>query len=147
MTNIGSTKAVAASLPARSNHTAVLVAEDDLEMRRLIVATLRRERYEVIEAPDGIALLDCVEAAALTGVRLAAIVSDVRMPMLSGMDALAVLEATQADVPVILITAFGDRELHDEAHQLGAFAILDKPFDMTALTAIVGAAAHEAPRA
>jgi DNA-binding NtrC family response regulator len=141
MTNIATTKPWPA--PARADHTAVLVAEDDLEMRRLIVATLRRDRYEVIEAPDGIALLDCVEAAALTGVHLAAIVSDVRMPLLSGMDALAVLEATSADVPVILITAFGDRETHDEAHQLGAFAILDKPFDMTALSAAVAAAVSE----
>lgn len=126
--------------PARSDHTAILVAEDDLEMRRLIVATLRRDRYEVIEAPDGIALLDCVESAALSGVHLAAIVSDIRMPLLSGMDALAVLEATSAEVPVILITAFGDGETHAEAHQLGAFAILDKPFDMTALSAAVAAA-------
>ncbi len=140
MNSIAPTKAWPAPAPARSDHAAILVAEDDLEMRRLIVSTLRRERYEVLEAPDGIALLDCVEAAALSGVRIAAIVSDVRMPLLSGMDALAVLEATSAEVPVVLITAFGDRDTHEEARQLGAFAILDKPFDMATLCAAVSAA-------
>jgi DNA-binding NtrC family response regulator len=124
--------------------TPILVAEDDLEMRRLIAATLRDEHYEVLEAADGIALLDLIEAAARTGMAYAAIVSDVRMPLLSGMDALAVLQATSADVPVILITAFGDGDTHEEAHELGAFAILDKPFDMSALTTLLAAAVRGA---
>jgi DNA-binding NtrC family response regulator len=120
--------------PGRSR---VLVAEDDFEMRRLIAATLRQEHYDVTEAANGIQLLDCLEAAANHGRRFAAIVSDVRMPLLSGMDVLAILRAAAEDVPVILITAFGDGDTHAEAHELGAVGILDKPFDMTALTVLL----------
>jgi DNA-binding NtrC family response regulator len=67
-----------------------------------------------------------------------AIVSDVRMPLLSGMDVLAVIRASSTQVPVVLITAFGDVDTHGEAHDLGAVAILDKPFDLGALTTLLG---------
>lgn len=115
----------------------ILVAEDDHEMRRLIAATLRRRHFAVTEAADGMELLDHLEAAVRKGRRYAAIVSDIRMPLLSGMDVLAVLQAASADVPVVLITAFGDAATHDEATGLGAVAVLDKPFEMDDLTAVV----------
>jgi len=98
-------------------------------LRRLIVATLRREPYEVIEAPDGIALLTAVERPPLTaGPARPRSVSDVAMPMLSAWTR-SRPRGHAGRRPGDLITAFGDRELHDEATQLGAFAILDKPFD------------------
>lgn len=114
----------------------VLVAEDNTEMRRLIATTLRSHGYDVTEARDGMELLDCVEEAAKSGApdRYAAVVSDVRMPWLSGMDVLAVLHAAPWRTPVVLITAFGCDETHAEGRELGAAAILDKPFEMEALT-------------
>ncbi len=120
----------------------VLVAEDDHEMRRLIVATLRARHFAVTEAADGMELLDHLEAAVRKGRQFAAIVSDVRMPLLSGMDVLAVLQAASADIPVVLITAFGDEATHDEALDLGALVVLDKPFEMDELAAVVARAAE-----
>jgi DNA-binding response OmpR family regulator len=115
----------------------ILVAEDNAEMRRLISAALRARGYDVAEAQDGMELLDLIEAAARAGdrSRYAAVVSDVRMPWLTGMDVMAVLNVAAWSTPVILITAFGDEETHVEAQQLGAAAILDKPFEMEALGA------------
>jgi DNA-binding response OmpR family regulator len=117
----------------------ILVAEDSGEMRRLIVATLQAQGYEVTEARDGMELLDCIEAAAKHGTpdRYAAVVSDVRMPWLSGLDVMAVLKAASWHTPVILITAFGDEETHLEGRDLGAAAVLDKPFEMEALTTVL----------
>ena len=115
----------------------VLVAEDSTEMRRLIAGVLRAEGYDVTEARDGMELVDLIEASARAGIagRYAAIVSDIRMPWLSGMDVLAALDACGFGTPVILITAFGDVEVHEEARALGATAVLDKPFDMERLSA------------
>jgi DNA-binding NtrC family response regulator len=127
---------------AASPKAPILVAEDDLEMRRLVAATLRREGHDVVEMANGMELLDFLELSAERGTRYAAIVSDVRMPLLSGMDVLALLQAASVDVPVILITAFGDVDTHAEAHDLGAFAILDKPFDMDALATLVRSLVH-----
>jgi CheY-like chemotaxis protein len=129
--------AEAARAVAPRASTLVLLAEDDLELRKLIAATLREEGYEVVEATNGMELLDSLEIMVARRIPYA-IVSDVRMPLLSGMDVLAVIRASSTQVPVVLITAFGDADTHGEAHDLGAVAILDKPFDMSALTALLG---------
>ena len=65
------------------------------------------------------------------------VVSDIRMPRLSGLDALGELRKGRLPTPVILITAFGDDETHAMARRLGASATLDKPFDLGELLALV----------
>ena len=120
----------------------ILVAEDDPHMRRLITSTLVEQGYDVTEARDGMELLDRIEASALRGAldHYAAVVSDIRMPWLSGMDILAVLQVTPSKTPVVLITGFGDEDTHAEGDELGAFAVLDKPFEMDELVETVGRA-------
>ena len=118
----------------------VLVAEDDDELRWLIARTLRKSGFDVVEASDGATLLDRIGEIlladrALSGLDL--IVSDIRMPGLSGLDVLAGLQHSGCNVPVILITAFGDRETHEIAGRLGAVAVVDKPFNMDDLCDVV----------
>jgi len=60
------------------------------------------------------------------------IVSDVRMPGWSGLDLLRFLRHRRSAIPVVLITAFGDRDTHERAARLGA-AVLDKPFALADL--------------
>jgi CheY-like chemotaxis protein len=134
----------------------VLVAEDHDEMRALIVLALRADGYEVVEARDGIELLAhlllaedgreirglvaselqsgeedaVIPATALCHAPFAAIVSDVRMPGLSGMTVLALLHCAQQPTPVVLITAFGDADMRAEALMLGARVVISKPFEM-----------------
>lgn len=128
----------------------VLVAEDDREMRRLIAATLRHDGLDVVEACDGAELFAAVEAAVHAGGRkgppLSLIVSDVRMPGLSGLDVLRILRAGYWFVPVILITAFSDATTRREARGLEAWAVLDKPFPLEDLRTLVqqALAAHGA---
>jgi CheY-like chemotaxis protein len=125
----------------------VLLAEDDQALRELIASALRHEGYDVVEARDGVELLGYLEAAAVAAGRgnghtqVAAVVSDVRMPSLTGLDVLAVLRCAYWPVPVILITAFGDEDTHAEARELGVNAVFDKPFDLEDLCAAVREAA------
>ncbi|HXJ34533.1 MAG TPA: response regulator [Candidatus Eisenbacteria bacterium] len=134
--NESSTNAAALSLPTTARRPRILVAEDSTEMRRLIAGTLRAQGYDVTEARDGMELLDYIEEAAKYDAsdRYAAVVSDVRMPWLSGMDVMAVLNAAAWRTPVVLITAFGDEETHAEGRALGAAVMIDKPFEMETLT-------------
>lgn len=119
----------------------VAVAEDNVEMRRLIAATLRGDGYDVVEAGDGPELISRLESLGgeqgppRTAVEL--IVSDLRMPGLSGLDVLGAIRDGNWRTPFILITAFGDEETHREAHDLGARAVLDKPFDLERLRTLV----------
>jgi DNA-binding NtrC family response regulator len=63
------------------------------------------------------------------------IVSDIRMPGLDGLGLLTALRCASWTTPVILMTAFGSSETHEEAARLGA-VVLDKPFDLERLGAL-----------
>jgi two-component system cell cycle response regulator CpdR len=113
----------------------ILVAEDDAEMRRLIVEALRKDGHDVIEASDGgqlqVAIADeSFRDPALS--QLGGVVSDVRMPVCGGLDVLERLVLRQQHVPFILITAFGDDETRRRAKRLGAL-LLDKPLSLDVL--------------
>lgn len=113
----------------------VVLAEDDREMRMLVATTLRRAGWDVVEAGDGVDLLECV--AWVTGARDdgsdCVLVSDIRMPGMSGLDALERLREIGWAGGIILITAFGDEATHTRASELGATMVLDKPFDLDTL--------------
>ncbi|WP_164009143.1 response regulator [Pyxidicoccus trucidator] len=113
----------------------VLVAEDQEEMRTLLRRALKRRGYDVVEAPDGPQLVRAI----VDGLRASEtqvpdlIVTDVRMPGFSGLEVLARLRRDGWNTPFILITAFGDAQLHEEAARLGAARVLNKPFAMEEL--------------
>jgi DNA-binding NtrC family response regulator len=118
----------------------ILLAEDDSEMRRLLSAILRRDNCEVIEAQSGTHLSELIAREGLmapSDARLDLIISDIRMPGRSGLEVLAGLRRTDQTTPVILITAFGDRDTHADAHRLGALAVFNKPFDLDDLRTLV----------
>jgi DNA-binding response OmpR family regulator len=115
----------------------ILVAEDDEAMRSVVVETLRKDGHEVSCVPDGGRLLvkfarDYMGSEGTDPVDL--LVSDVRMPVCSGLQILQQLRAVRCRIPVILVTAFGDEETRKLARSLGA-VLLDKPFELDELRA------------
>ena len=118
----------------------VVVADDDRDMREMIASVIAADGYEVIQACDGselIARLEEVAGQPRGRATVAAIIADVRMPRLDGLDVLAALRCAGWHTPVILITAFGDEATHHEAHYLGAIGVLDKPFALERLRSLV----------
>lgn len=121
----------------------VLLAEDDEDLRSLLVQALRDEGFAVVECPNGLALVEQVVSqfdAFEQGFDL--VISDVRMPGVSG---LSVLEGISEwddlpRVPMVLITAFSEPRVHDLARRFGAISVLEKPFEMSALLQIVRSA-------
>jgi DNA-binding NtrC family response regulator len=102
--------------------------DDDGEMRALLADVLSAEGYAVAGAANG--------AEALIRLRnesFAAIVLDKNMPGLSGLDLLPGLRTICPEMPVILITAFGDVASYVDAIEKGAFAYVFKPFRMEEL--------------
>lgn len=106
----------------------ILVAEDDRAMRLLIARSLRADGFEVVEAADGGELLEIL----FTGSdprRLDLFISDFRMPVATGMQAVIAVRQVDRALPVILMTAFGDDELEEASGRLGV-RLFNKPFDL-----------------
>ena len=119
----------------------MLVADDDAEMRRLVAESLRKDDYEVVEESDGGRLL--VRIAAIFAFERTVdpfdlIVSDIRMPVCTGLDILKGMRDAHWATPVVLMTAFADDEVKRRASVLGA-TLFNKPFQMSELRETVKA--------
>ncbi len=116
-----------------------MIAEDDVEMRKLIKRALEHQGYAVTECGDGYELFARLLALVETGQGLEQdlIISDIRMPGWTGIELLEEFNKKTGCPPVVLITAFGDQKIHDEAKRLGVAAVFDKPFEITDLIAKV----------
>ncbi|HUR33103.1 MAG TPA: response regulator [Vicinamibacterales bacterium] len=118
----------------KKSATRVLVVDDEPLVRWSISETLRAHGRDIIEASDARgALLVLSEPAAAPD----AVMLDLKLPDSSDLSLLAAVRRMLPGVPVILMTAFGSPEVLDEARRLGAFTVLDKPFEMDALDRLI----------
>jgi DNA-binding NtrC family response regulator len=122
------------SLTVESEPKRVLIADDELNMRRVLEAILRREGYDVVTAANGIDALAAMNRDVHT------VITDLKMPGLDGMGLLKKLSIDYADVPVVMITAHGSVENAVEAVKLGAFDYLEKPFEQEQIRQVVAKA-------
>jgi DNA-binding response OmpR family regulator len=100
-------------------------------MASLLVGALRKAGYETTVCQDGLQLLAHLKfSAGETHECFDLVVSDIRMPRISGLDVLRAESYGGEFPPVILITAFGDEWTHGKARYLGAVDVFDKPFDI-----------------
>ncbi len=113
----------------------ILVVDDepDIEVlfRQQFRHDLRAGRYTMEFAQSAPAALQRIEDAA--GVSLILILSDINMPGMSGLELLPKAKVLRPDVPVIIITAYGDAETKRKALENGAEALLTKPIDFMVL--------------
>ncbi|MBK9036292.1 MAG: response regulator [Myxococcales bacterium] len=120
-----------------------MVAEDDDELRHLLARRLRRIGCEVIEARTGLELVELLappaDGPAAARAHAELVISDIRMPGLTGLEVVSLLRSVDWAMPVILLTGFGDDAAHAEARRLGA-TLYDKPVDLDEL--IAAAAEH-----
>jgi two-component system response regulator FlrC len=101
----------------------VLVVDDDPGMRDGMALSLKRSGFFTEQARGGEEALRMVRPGAYD-----AVVTDLRMPGMDGLQLTARLKAVDPGLPVLLITAFGSLESAREAMRLGAFDFLSKPF-------------------
>jgi len=106
----------------------ILVVDDERSMRELLAIVLRREGYEVLLADNGRSAIDLLEREPVD-----LLISDIKMPDLSGVDVLRAAKKIDQDILGIMITAFASTETAVEAMRLGACDYLSKPFDIDLL--------------
>ena len=125
--------------PSKTRRPRVTVADDDDDLRVLIVTALRGAGYQPVAVRNGAELLDRMRDALLSGAPSRGpdlIITDVRMPGLTGLGIL--LGARQARWPgsFILMTAYPDPHIREEAERCGA-TFFSKPFEIDDLVTAV----------
>ena len=106
----------------------VLIAEDEALIRLDLAEMLREEGYEVVgEAGDGQEAVELAE-----NLRPDLVIMDVKMPRRDGIDAASEI-ASKRIAPIVILTAFSQRELVERARDAGAMAYLVKPFNINDL--------------
>ena len=116
----------------------VHVIDDDEALRDSLTFLLRTARLDVQSYPSATAFLEALPEA-----NLSCVITDVRMPGMSGIDLLRHLRERKISVPVIVITGHGDIPLAVEAMRIGAIDFLEKPFGDEVLIASVKAALRQ----
>ena len=113
----------------------ILVVDDEPDVELLFRQQFRRDlrdgRFNMEFAQSALAALQCVNNAGDASLIL--ILSDINMPGMSGLELLPKAKALRPDVPVIMITAYGDAETKRKALENGADALLTKPIDFNSL--------------
>jgi DNA-binding NtrC family response regulator len=117
----------------------ILLVEDKDSLRRVLRLTLENAGYSVTEAIDARAALNEISTS-----RHRLVLTDLRMPNGSGLDVLRAARAADADVPVIVMTAFGSIDEAVQAMKDGAHDFLQKPVDSNHLLLLVERALEQA---
>jgi two-component system response regulator FixJ len=121
-----------------SDKAIVHVIDDDEAMRQSLAFLLGTVGMEVQTYESAVAFLDVAPT-----VKAGCVITDVRMPGLSGVELLRQLQERKLGIPVIVITGHGDVPLAVEAMKVGAIDFLEKPFDDEALLASVRSALNQ----
>jgi DNA-binding NtrC family response regulator len=117
----------------------VLIVDDEPLSRWSASETLIDAGYRVAEAGDAASALRAVTARDMpTDV----ILLDLLLPDADDLQVLSAIHKAAPDTPIILMTSYGSRELFAEASARGAFASVNKPFEMSELPDLVGQALH-----
>jgi DNA-binding NtrC family response regulator len=112
----------------------VLIVDDDPGMLRALNKVLAGEGAEVTSAPWA---GDAIEILTARRKRVDLVITDLRMPVLTGMTVVYAIHEVFPELPVIVLTAFGSADVKSECLRQGAVAFLEKPLDtQQLLTAI-----------
>ena len=110
----------------------ILIIEDDKEMRSLLEDILDEEGFETESVSNG---SEGLQELAKEPFDL--VITDIRMPGLTGLDILPIIKRLNPDASVIVITAFGNEEVHRRSFEKGAAGYLEKPIHVDRLKTLV----------
>lgn len=113
----------------------ILIVDDELNMRLVLSAMLKKEGYDVSSASDGREAMQILQSN-----KISIVITDLKMPGMDGMELLSRVSDLYPEIPVVMITAHGSIATAVEALKKGAFDYITKPFDLDDLRNIVSKA-------
>ena len=124
-------------MPKKSTPLRVLVVEDELLIRWSVVETLACAGHSVAQAPNGAA---AIRALRSTPTPIDVVLLDYRLPDSNDLSLLTAIRRLSPESSVVMMTAYGTPELTRRALDIGVHCVLNKPFDMQEMSAVVAAA-------
>lgn len=106
----------------------ILIAEDDKNLRNIVVSTLKKENYTVSAAENGKAALDLFSAE-----KFDLVITDIMMPIMDGNELCAELRKIAPDIPILMLTALETLDDKEKGFNSGADDYLTKPFALKEL--------------
>jgi CheY-like chemotaxis protein len=116
-----------------SENPRVLLIDDEASLRRQLLVGLAQRGFEVEECEDGLSALKKIESARRNGIPHHYVITDIRLPDIDGLKLLQVIKSKYPDLPVVVISGYGDETTGEDVKDKLGNAYLDKPFDLETL--------------
>ena len=110
----------------------ILFVDDDPNFQKMVEIFLRNNSYDISFAKNGRSALHLIQQHVYD-----LVISDVQMPEMDGLTMITEIKKVNADLPVIIVSAFGNESMAEKAIAAGARLILNKPFESKALISAI----------
>ncbi len=110
----------------------ILVVDDEQSMRDFLKILLVKEGYQVLTAPDGKQAQRCLNDSEID-----LVITDIRMPGMSGLELLSFIKGEKPDLPVVMVTAFASPNDAVQAMKDGAYDYISKPFNVDEIKSVI----------
>lgn len=111
----------------------VLIVDDEAALRRQVMVGLAQHGFEVDECDEGLSALSKIKAAESKQNPFGCVILDLRLPDIDGLKILSVIKSMYSELPVVVITGYGNEDVVNMVHSHGGSIYLDKPFEMSDL--------------
>src|SRR4030042_6488237 len=105
----------------------VVIVDDEASLRRQLSVGLVQSGFEVDDCEDGLSALHKIETARKNQTPYNYIITDIRLPDIIGLTLLQVIKSKYPDLPVVVISGYGDERTREEGKDFFGNAYLDKP--------------------
>ena len=106
----------------------VLIVDDEAALRRQVMVGLAQHGYEVDECEEGLSALSKIKAAESRQNPFGCVILDIRLPDIDGLKILSVIKSIYSELPVVVITGYGNEDMINTVQNHGGSVYLDKPF-------------------
>lgn len=107
----------------------ILIVEDEPELQEILKDDLEYAGFKTVTQSNGLEALEYLTKVQSNLISIDAVISDINMPQLTGLELLKKLRENNIQIPFVIYSGYSDEEKIQQAKSLGAFDVIEKPYD------------------